>query len=577
MKKKRFCSSFVRLMFAGFLVLSLVILFAGFMINVVGIEQVRQAIVYSYGTALQTVADALGDQLSDAEALATITLLEDDLMRMCAVKRAQPDLYEYQCFCEDIALRLNNRSLDVRFTILLPGSMWTISTEYGVKKAKQLNNDNPWWENNGAISQWSIQPAMGPSQISSLAKIEGYFRPEQSSPAIVIEISESSLMKYLKQATASMNVVSLFVRDARGNMLYTGKTLDDSACKQVFEEDCAMVQRISAQNGITYPGLCFQVHGISFGVLFDESSLLKSMIWLRQWTLVLFAICMMICGLFARIGYQRVVIPLRLLMKSMDLASAGDLSASVNLKHDDEFGHLAWHYNHMLNQIHQLIEEQYLKQLQLQKSQLRFLRSQIRPHFLYNCLFSLYTMIKNGDCDNAANMAVYLGRYYQSSTRIEESEIPLSEELENVHVYVNINKIRYVDKLTYQEWIDPTVKDFSIPALLLMTLLENVVTHGIKAPTCPVQICVEAFSKEENVILRVSDTGMGMDENERQAIMEKCSAREFDENAHGLANIMMRLRMAYGQNATIEISQNVPAGTVITIVIPNERRENTHV
>ena len=83
---RSFRSSFVRLMFAGFLALSVLILAAGMIISVVGVDQARSQVVDSYGTSIQVVANALRDQLSDAEALASISLLEDELIRLLCKK-----------------------------------------------------------------------------------------------------------------------------------------------------------------------------------------------------------------------------------------------------------------------------------------------------------------------------------------------------------------------------------------------------------------------------------------------------------------------------------------------------------
>lgn len=142
---RSFRSSFVRLMFAGFLALSVLILAAGMIISVVGVDQARSQVVDSYGTSIQVVANALRDQLSDAEALASISLLEDELIRLCASGNTAPDLYGYVRFGDSLALRVNNRTLDVRLTILMPGENWAISTAYGVRRTKELGMDEEYY------------------------------------------------------------------------------------------------------------------------------------------------------------------------------------------------------------------------------------------------------------------------------------------------------------------------------------------------------------------------------------------------------------------------------------------------
>ena len=575
-----FGSSFVRLMFVGFLVLSVLILAAGMLISVVGVDQARSQVVDSYETSIQVVANALRDQLNDAEALASISLLEDELIQLCVSGNTAPDLYGYVRFGDSLSLRVNNRTLDVRLTILMPGERWAISTAYGVHRTKELGVDEEYYELLRKKAQWHVAPRLGaeldlPNQkeknSQSLTIAEGFLRRKQKSPCILIEIPEKSLMEVLTEATAGMDVISIFFLDGQGGFLQTGEKLETG-------QDFQNSKRIKTSSGRSFPCVLVENGSFQVGVLFDDSKLLRPVVLLRKWILILFSLCLGACAAFALLNYSRVVKPVQELVSSMDKASSGDLSERVELRHHDEFGQIAKHYNRMLEQIQQLIQEQYVKQLQLQCAQLRFLRLQIRPHFLYNCLFSLYTMIKNEDLDTAANMAVYLGRYYQTSTRMEESEISLAQELENVRIYISINQMRFSGKLEYETTIEPELMVFPLPALLILTLVENVINHGLKSPMERTLIRVEAhLTADERVCLQILDTGCGMDEETRQTLLQELKREEFDENAHGLVNVMLRLRMLYGKEVQISIKQNTPSGTIITLLIPQTRKEENGV
>lgn len=440
--------------------------------------------------------------------------------------------------------------------------------------------DEEYYALMGKKVQWHVAPRLGleldppdrkEESPQSLTIAEGFLRRKQKNPCILIEIPEKSLMKALTDATAGMDVVSIFFSDGQGGFLQTGEKLE---AIQDFQSN----KRIKTDSGRSFPCVLVENGSFQVGVLFDDSKLLRPVVLLRKWILILFSLCLAACAAFALLNYSRVVRPVQELVSSMDKASSGDLSGRVALRHHDEFGRIARHYNRMLEQIQQLIQEQYVKQLQLQRAQLRFLRLQIRPHFLYNCLFSLYTMIKNEDLDNAANMAVYLGRYYQMSTRMEESEIPLAQELENVRMYISINQMRFSGKLEYEADIAPELTAFPLPALLLLTLIENVINHGLKSPMERTLIRVEAQPTADGLVcLRVLDTGCGMNEEKRQALLQELKREEFDENAHGLVNVMLRLRMIYGKEVRIAMEPNTPSGTIVTLLIPQKHKEENGV
>ncbi len=205
------------------------------------------------------------------------------------------------------------------------------------------------------------------------------------------------------------------------------------------------------------------------------------------------------------------------------------------------------------------------------QTQLKFLRAQINPHFLYNCLFTLYTFIKNEDLDNAADLAVYLGQYYQINTRADSGDVALYQELEHVRLLVKIQSMRFSGRLRYDEEIDEPLRMLRIPSLTLLTVAENFLTHGIKNLRGTAELRITARREDGWILLRVADTGTGVEPEQLEQMRSALDAAQADgANIRGLQNVLLRFRMLFGPETAITVAANEPQGLIVEIYIPDK-------
>ena len=196
---------------------------------------------------------------------------------------------------------------------------------------------------------------------------------------------------------------------------------------------------------------------------------------------------------------------------------------------------------------------QQLKENSKQKVSLAVL--QMRPHFIYNTMTSIYCLIEQ-DPEKAQQVTLDFTNYLRKNFTMiaQEDTIPFTEELEHTKAYLAVEQVRFEDKLSVM--FDTQFTAFRLPALTLQPIVENAVKHGVDPELEPVQIAIRTRNTENGAIITVEDNGPGFEISE-------------DDNPHiALSNIREKLRLLCGGSLTIQSGKE--KGTVVTIIIPNK-------
>jgi sensor histidine kinase YesM len=178
----------------------------------------------------------------------------------------------------------------------------------------------------------------------------------------------------------------------------------------------------------------------------------------------------------------------------------------------------------------------------VKETELKMLRSQINPHFLFNSLNSISSLTIT-DPEKARDMVVKLSEFMRYAlSRKDEQPVSLQSELENLQLYLDIEKVRFGDKLTTEENIESDCFDFKIPVMLLQPLYENAVKHGVYESTESVRIMTQAKIIDGYIEIAISN-------NYDQAPSLRRGT------GTGLLNVARRLELFYGNKASIKTSK----------------------
>jgi two-component system, LytTR family, sensor kinase len=203
---------------------------------------------------------------------------------------------------------------------------------------------------------------------------------------------------------------------------------------------------------------------------------------------------------------------------------------------------------------------------QLAQAELQALKMQLNPHFLFNTLHSVSALVHK-DADAADKMIARLGDFLRLTLdSAGAQEVPLQQELEFLKCYLDIERIRFKDRLSVQMNIEPQALNARLPNLILQPIVENAIRHGIAPRTTPGRIEIEARRYNGILHVQVTDNGPGLPSNGNTGSLFK---------GVGLSNTKARLQQLYGEEHRLDLSNTTRGGLSVILEIPfNTDRSN---
>ncbi|GAB3632142.1 histidine kinase [Microbacterium shaanxiense] len=202
----------------------------------------------------------------------------------------------------------------------------------------------------------------------------------------------------------------------------------------------------------------------------------------------------------------------------------------------------------------------------LAEAELRSLRAQISPHFIYNALTAVASFI-HADPERARELVLEFADFTRYSFRRQGEFTTLAEELRSIHSYLTLERARFGDRLEVTLRIAPEALATVIPFLSVQPLVENAVRHGLEPGEGGGTIRIEAIDDGTHTEITVEDDGVGMDPDSLRTLLTAA-----DDGAHvGLRNVDTRLRQMYGREGGLVVETNPGEGTLVRMRIPKSQ------
>jgi two-component system LytT family sensor kinase len=191
------------------------------------------------------------------------------------------------------------------------------------------------------------------------------------------------------------------------------------------------------------------------------------------------------------------------------------------------------------------------------EAELKALKAQINPHFLFNTLNTIALLIHTDSSQAEATVERLAEMFRYVLAGSERGQVPLEEEIAFVGNYLEIEGARFGDKLRVAREITPELLSVPVPSLILQPLVENAVRHG-RSPDGSVELTISVQRRGGSVVILIADQGLGVPPGFQLD----------DSSGHGLRNVDGRLRKLYGEGYGLEIRNNEPQGTVVSLRLP---------
>ena len=241
-------------------------------------------------------------------------------------------------------------------------------------------------------------------------------------------------------------------------------------------------------------------------------------------------------------------------------------------KQHDEIGDLIETYNYMTKKIDQLMKEQQKAAEDLRIAEFNSLQAQINPHFLYNTMDMINWLSQQGQTEKVTAAVQNLSQFYKLTLSRKNPISTIAQEEEHVTIYVRLQNMRFHDGIDFVSDIPDELLSYQIPKLTLQPVVENAILHGIlEKESKQGTIVLTGWMEEEDLILLISDDGIGIAKDKLQTILTGTEKSSSGGSNIAIYNTHRRLQLLYGPSYGLAYKSEPGQGTEVQIRIPAKR------
>lgn len=284
----------------------------------------------------------------------------------------------------------------------------------------------------------------------------------------------------------------------------------------------------------------------------------------RMWTLPCLLIDVTVCLAAALLIARRQTKPFHEIRSAMESAAVGNWDVRLSLHRTDEMKVLEDGFNNMVSQLQQYTEERIAQERLLKEAQMRSLQAQINPHFLLNTLATVRALARKHGAKDIQQIVDDLSALFTYSAYGADKMITLEEDIRLIQRYIAIQNVRFGNKFDLQINIPDTLKDVLMPPLVLQTIVENSIIHGLENKMGPGTISIAADRVNGQYMhIIIHDDGQGME----SAVAERINAGKRAGDHIGLQNARQRLQLCFGEGSQLWVESELGKYTTVHIFI----------
>lgn len=501
------------------------------------------------------------------------------------------DLEQIQTVLKKAINDTDRKKLSIRSAFIISGTNSILDPLYSLDTYQWLVDDNPEFEKflNSQLTLRISAPNSFPYQnddannlhlnstitcFGRLYSKENY----QNWGYVAINLNRNNLFPELEEVFRD-TWSQFYIIDNDQNIIYSNPLISDYAAdlKELLSGDySASGQRISI-NDTTYMGYSIQVHQYPnwhiIGFI-DCRDIYQPLDNILKTLVIVYFILIFFSFIIHYYLTHLITIPIRSLNEAMRTIRKGEWPEPIPITQDNEMSETLNGFNKMNLALQQMTaqiatqqEETRKNEVALIQSQLDLLESQINPHFIHNTLNTMKYLAKIAKADRLENLISSFNALLRTSMSTKKVMIPLSEEVDNLYHYMDIQKERYDFPIDFQCDIPADSSAILLPKLILQPLVENSLFHGI-APNDGGTIQVKATVAADRLWVIVWDNGTGISETQLSELEERLQPSAKGYGRIGISNVNARLILSYGASSHLVIESSPQNGTSFSFSIP---------
>ncbi len=389
---------------------------------------------------------------------------------------------------------------------------------------------------------------------------------------LVIDVDRSYFEEFYDAWPAYADAVCIFSN--KGDIIYQVPELDNT--QEIWDE---IETPDEGRENFNNLDIVFRTSTITGWKLVHLISNQKLIAQITRANYLFLAAYIVLFSILAALSYafsRRLTGPLRDLTQEMQNVRDGQLHTRIKSHSSDEIGILTRTYNSMIQRISHLVNRAQTSDYIQKETELKVLRQQINPHFLYNTLEMISGMASCGENENIIKVSQHLADMFRYNLGTEDF-VTIQEEVEQIKNYIGIMQFRLSICFNVKYDIDEELLDKKMLRFIMQPFIENVIGHAFTSSRDNLLLSIEISKDNNNVCILIQDNGTGISDSDLKAIKEYLANQKntpehyYDSGKYiGIGNVHHRLLLTYQDNYDFNLESQEGKGTTVTLIFPQK-------